>query len=163
LVPQDKDGFTDIYDARVGGGIPEPPGPPPPCSGEDCKPPPTPPPPDDPPGTSTFHGSGNLEVGAITAAQAERFARTGSLTLKADVPKAGEVRASVLAKLRHGKYSKVDDTSKRAGSAGEVTLSVHLSKAASARLARRGQLAVRVRVDFRNATRAADLLLRSAR
>ena len=27
LVPQDTDGYDDIYDARVGGGFPAPPGP----------------------------------------------------------------------------------------------------------------------------------------
>lgn len=37
LVAQDTDGDYDIYDARVGGGFPEPPPPPAPCSGEACR------------------------------------------------------------------------------------------------------------------------------
>jgi hypothetical protein len=32
-------GLVDVYDARAGGGIPEPPLPPPPCQGESCQPP----------------------------------------------------------------------------------------------------------------------------
>jgi hypothetical protein len=38
LLPADRDQLIDLYDARVGGGIPEPP-PPPVCSGEACQPP----------------------------------------------------------------------------------------------------------------------------
>jgi len=58
LVPQDVDTFGDIYDARVGGGIPNNP-PPPPCQGDACKPPPSTPPPDSTPGSSGFSGPGN--------------------------------------------------------------------------------------------------------
>lgn len=40
LVGQDKDNLVDLYDARLGGGIPSqnPPAPAPPCSGEECQP-----------------------------------------------------------------------------------------------------------------------------
>jgi hypothetical protein len=58
LVPQDQDGFSDIYDARVNGGI-TPPVTPPPCQGDGCKPPSSPPPPDTTPGSSGFAGPGN--------------------------------------------------------------------------------------------------------
>jgi hypothetical protein len=58
LVPQDVDTFGDIYDARVGGGIPFNP-PPPPCQGDACKPPPSTPPPNGDPGSSGFSGPGN--------------------------------------------------------------------------------------------------------
>jgi hypothetical protein len=58
LVPQDVDTFGDIYDARVGGGIPFEP-PPPPCQGDACKPPPSTPPPNGDPGSSGFSGPGN--------------------------------------------------------------------------------------------------------
>jgi hypothetical protein len=40
LVGWDKDELYDAYDARVGGGLPEPPPPPPPCEGDSCQPPP---------------------------------------------------------------------------------------------------------------------------
>ncbi len=163
LVPQDQDGYTDMYTARVGGGIDPPPEPPPPCSGEDCKPPPTPPPPDDIPGSVTFHGPGNLGVAAISAVEVERFARGAKLALTAEVPAAGQLRAKVLAKLRHGRYSKVYETSRQATAAGEVALSVRLSKAARTKLARRGRLAVRINLSFGDAFRVADLVLRSQR
>ena len=58
LVPQDLDGFSDIYDARVNGGI-TPPVIPPPCQGEGCKPPPSTPPPGSNPGSDGFAGPGN--------------------------------------------------------------------------------------------------------
>jgi hypothetical protein len=58
LVPQDLDGFSDIYDARVNGGI-TPPVIPPPCTGDGCKPPPSGPPPESTPGSSGFAGPGN--------------------------------------------------------------------------------------------------------
>ncbi len=58
LVPQDVDDFTDIYNARVGGGIPTQQNPPP-CQGDACKPPPTTPPPDTTPGSNGFVGPGN--------------------------------------------------------------------------------------------------------
>jgi hypothetical protein len=37
LVPQDMDGEPDVYDARIGGGFPQPPVPPAPCSGDACQ------------------------------------------------------------------------------------------------------------------------------
>jgi hypothetical protein len=40
LVGWDKDANYDVYDARVGGGLPEPPPEPPPCEGDSCQPPP---------------------------------------------------------------------------------------------------------------------------
>jgi hypothetical protein len=58
LVPQDLDGFSDIYDARVNGGI-TPPVIPPPCQGDGCKPPPSTLPPGSTPGSDGFTGPGN--------------------------------------------------------------------------------------------------------
>jgi WD40-like Beta Propeller Repeat len=40
LVGWDIDRNYDVYDARVGGGLPEPPPAPPPCEGDSCQPPP---------------------------------------------------------------------------------------------------------------------------
>ena len=40
LTGSDPDGVLDLYDARVGGGLPEPPPVPSPCSGESCQAPP---------------------------------------------------------------------------------------------------------------------------
>ena len=58
LVPQDL-GLLDIYDARIGGGLPSPPGPPPGCEGDACQSPPEAP--NDPtPASASFKGAGNL-------------------------------------------------------------------------------------------------------
>lgn len=57
LVPQDKDGLIDAYDARIGGGLAaqhatagEP------CDGEGCKPQPLPPPATQSPGSGNYSG-----------------------------------------------------------------------------------------------------------
>jgi NHL repeat len=59
LVGWDVNDNHDVYDARAGGGFPEP-TPPPLCEGEACKPPPAQPPSGRPsPATTTFDGPGN--------------------------------------------------------------------------------------------------------
>jgi hypothetical protein len=58
ILPQDP-GLVDIYDAREGGGLPQPPAPPAQCEGEACQGPPAPP--NDPtPASSAFEGAGNV-------------------------------------------------------------------------------------------------------
>jgi hypothetical protein len=57
----DVDGSNDLYDARVGGGFPEPPLPTASCSGDSCQPPPARI--DDPtPSSATFQGAGNARA-----------------------------------------------------------------------------------------------------
>lgn len=58
LVSGDTDGAYDVYDARVGGGLPAPPNTPP-CSDDACKPPPSQSPSDQTPGSGNFSGPGN--------------------------------------------------------------------------------------------------------
>jgi hypothetical protein len=59
LVGWDEDANYDAYDARVGGGLPEPPLAGPPCEGDSCQPAPVLP--NDPtPASLTFNGPGNL-------------------------------------------------------------------------------------------------------
>ena len=60
LVGQDKDELSDLYDARVGGGLAaQNPPPPNPCQGEACLGAGTAPPAPPTPGSSTFAGAGN--------------------------------------------------------------------------------------------------------
>jgi hypothetical protein len=64
LVGWDTDNNYDLYDARVGGGFPEPPLPSPGCEGDACQPAPVSF--DDPtPGSSTFAGLGNLRQASV--------------------------------------------------------------------------------------------------
>jgi hypothetical protein len=59
LVGWDTDGLGDIYDARVGGGFPEPPPTGAPCEGEACRGTVSPPPANTGAGTGVFQGAGN--------------------------------------------------------------------------------------------------------
>ncbi len=61
LVGQDRDQLLDLYDARVGGGLPaqNPGTPAPQCEAEGCKPGASPPPQSQSPGTSGFSGPGD--------------------------------------------------------------------------------------------------------
>lgn len=60
LVSSDRDALVDLYDARVGGGFPQPTAPPD-CEGDACAPPPVVPN-DATPSSSTFSGPGNLNA-----------------------------------------------------------------------------------------------------
>lgn len=60
LVGWDVDRSYDVYDARVNGGLPEPPPPGIPCEGDSCQPVPNPP--NDPtPASENFKGAGNVK------------------------------------------------------------------------------------------------------
>jgi len=59
LVGWDRDNEYDLYDARIGGGFPEPPPVPAPCSGGACQGAPTVAPEVAAPASQSFHGSGN--------------------------------------------------------------------------------------------------------
>jgi hypothetical protein len=61
LVGWDTDQGYDLYDARVGGGFPEPPPTPPACSGDACQGSPILPPAFDTPPSVTVSGQGNLK------------------------------------------------------------------------------------------------------
>jgi hypothetical protein len=80
LVSQDY-GLIDIYDARVGGGFPEPPNPPAPCEGEACQSPPEAP--NDPtPASSAFQGAGNVVEGKPTSCRKPKVRRRGRCVAK---------------------------------------------------------------------------------
>jgi hypothetical protein len=60
LVRGDTDNNYDLYDARVGGGFPDPAPPPPACTGDGCRPPESAPPATVTPGTGPITDDGNL-------------------------------------------------------------------------------------------------------
>jgi hypothetical protein len=55
----DRDGYADLYDARVGGGIAEPPSPPAPCAGGECERSTSAAPAPSSPGSTSLSGRGN--------------------------------------------------------------------------------------------------------
>jgi hypothetical protein len=161
LLPADENNSVDIYDARINGGVVSPVPTPRPCQ-DGC--PAT-------PGSATFYGPGvppppppapavkPFAVAKITAAQIKKFAKTGKLTLHVTVPGPGLLAAKALAKL--GKVKRqVASSSLRVNAAGEVQLTLTLSKKARAELAKAGKLAVEIKVSFASMTKTAHLTLK---
>jgi hypothetical protein len=86
LLPQDP-GLIDIYDARVGGGYPPPPGRPASCEGEACQGPQTAP--NDPTAASlTFQGAGNVRKATPKRCGKGKVRRKGRCVKKQGRPKA---------------------------------------------------------------------------
>ena len=73
LLPQDY-GLIDIYDARVGGGLPVPAERAPVCEGEACQSVPAPPP-ETTPSSLLFRGAGNVHEGAAKAKRCPKAKR----------------------------------------------------------------------------------------
>ena len=84
LVPQDTDGLRDIYDARIGGGFPEPPAPQAPCSADSCQGPLSVPPQVPTLGSLSQAANGNLAPPSPSAAatKSKRKAGAGRKTKK---------------------------------------------------------------------------------
>jgi hypothetical protein len=81
LVGWDRDSKYDAYDARVGGGFPEPPPMPPPCEGDSCQPPPNIPN-DLTPASSNFNGPGNVKQGTTRRCPKGKVRRHGKCRKK---------------------------------------------------------------------------------
>lgn len=89
----DVDGATDLYDARIAGGIPEPTAAPPSCQGDACQPAPAQL--NDPtPSSSSYAGPGNAAEGASCAAPARRAQRLAH--------RARRLRRRARSAMRHG-------------------------------------------------------------
>lgn len=147
LVGSDTDDLADLYDARVGGGIPgqNPPPPPPPCSGAACRGPrPEPPPPPLAPlPTAGETGEGNVRETAPPPPARVRVSRpVGSGTRRAlDVTVSSRgtlvVRGARIVAVRRA-----------VSRAGTYRVRLKLTRSAARALARRGRVTATVRVTF---------------
>lgn len=156
LVGWDVDDSVDLYDARVGGGFPEPVSPPEGCVGVGCRESSGSSPDLASAGSSLLAGPGDLIAGfegdayslaRISASARRKLARTGRVTLSVRVRRAGTVRATAVARLGDG-MTVVAGARRRAGGASTVRLRLRLSGAAQRRLRQAGALRVRFRVRF---------------
>jgi hypothetical protein len=109
LVPEDP-GLVDVYDARINGGFPPPPGLAPACEGEACQSPAAPPI-DQTPGSFTFSGAGNLHsepppvnVKPKALTRAQKLSR--ALHACERKPKRTRTRCKALARKRYGRSAK---------------------------------------------------------
>ena len=141
LTWQDGDSVLDIYTARVGGGIPEPP-PPPGCDpvADGCQPPG--PPAGQPRINSKGQSGGDvtprarvtLSLSTPSRRARARAARTGVLALRLRISRPGLIRVSARARIG-GKARRVAAARKRAAKAGTVRVRLRLNRAARRRLA----------------------------
>lgn len=117
-------GLPDVYDARVDGGFPEPPGLPAACEGEACQGPFTPPG-DATPASSVFQGSGDIPAApgakATPKAKAPTRAQKLARALKACHRRHGKARKRCVAQARKrfgkakGARKRMHSSSRRAG------------------------------------------------
>jgi hypothetical protein len=155
LVGGDEDDLVDLYDARVGGGRPEPSAAPTPCAGDDCQGATVNAEPPKGAGSSAV-GSGNpvspgprarARLRPLSASARAALARSGRTTLVVTTSRAGTV--TVVARARVGKRTIiVGRASARAGKAGVVRVTLRLSKAARRQLSQRKTLRVQLAVTF---------------
>jgi hypothetical protein len=154
LIPEDRDGSYDIYDARVGGGFDVPPAPDD-CVDDACQGAPAVAPPSAAPASDAV-GPGNprpqpasrprakprLIPRTVTAGERGTAVRTGVLRLRVRVVGTGRVRARATARVG-GRTRRVAigvAVARRSGTTGTVLL--RLTAAARAELRRTGRLRV---------------------
>ncbi len=155
LVGRDTDELVDVYDARVGGGFPDPP-PPQPCLEDGCQGAFAPRPglraPVDPvtPGDPPSSRRPVFSVTRLSVAARHALAQGRSSSLSVRVNKPGRVAVRGRARVG-GKLRTVLRASTRARAAGKVKLRLRLTKSAHRQLVRAGRLKVTLSVRFSNA------------
>jgi hypothetical protein len=138
LLPRDRDGGAlDIYAARIGGGLPEPPEPAQPgcseCAAAGL-------PRLTPLALGASDLSHRLELGPIDAASRSRLARTGATTLLVEAPAPG--RLTVVG--RDSGHRTVADGSARAREAGPLRVRLRLERSARRALADGKRVTIRL-------------------
>lgn len=170
LTWQDSDAVLDVYTARIGGGIPQPPGAPR-CDvlGDACHAP-GPPPRGSQINSDQPHAVApvrrlRLKVLKPSARARKRAARTGVLSLRVRASRPGRLNVSARARLGR-RVVKVAAARKRVAKAGTVTVKLRLRRAARQRLATGRALRLSVRVSATGAsgavTKTIDVTLRSS-
>lgn len=159
--------WINVYDARVNGGFPEPPGEPAPCIGQACR---------GPGGATPFlevpasslgaleegagaTDEGTFEVAPVSASQRQRLAHTGRLTLKVTATSPGTLEASISTTIE-GQDVRVAHATAALAGPGAAKLELLISKAARQRLARQKSLALRLEVTFSGSESAATANLK---
>lgn len=141
LVQADRDGYADLYDARVGGGFADQPPAPPPCDGDACQGAVAPPPGAFAPGSLGLVDSTSAQVrpasGRLRVVSARVVGTHAALRIA--IPTAGRLSWS-RSDLRSG--------SRRFSSAGTYRIQVDLTPRARTQLRHRTKLLVRVRITF---------------
>jgi hypothetical protein len=156
LVGWDVDQNDDLYDARLGGGFPEPAGVPGPCVGNACQGPASSAPADRVPGSVAFHaGQDPLTVGvfrvvSLTASQVRVWAAGGVLALGVRISRSGRLSARVLARIGHRRRV-VASAARGVRSGGVAHLRLSLSRIALRALAHSGRLRVGLSVSYSEA------------
>jgi hypothetical protein len=156
LVGWDVDQNDDLYDARLGGGFPEPAGVPGPCVGNACQGPASGAPAERVPGSVAFHaGSDPLTVGvfrvvSLSAAQVRVWAAGGVVALGVRISRSGRVSARVVARIGHRRRV-VAFAARGVRSGGVAHLRLGLSRSALRALAQSGRLRVGLSVSYSEA------------
>lgn len=154
----DVDDNRDLYVARVGGGLPEPPDVAGPCLGDECQGGPAAVPQPTDPDSASFNGSGDLASGPratfsarrMSRAARNRLARGRSAVLRARVSRAG--RVSVLARARiGGRRVVVARGARHVRRRGHIDVPLRLSRRGRATLSRSGRLTLVLTVRFTGA------------
>jgi hypothetical protein len=155
LVPQDTDGFDDIYDARVGGGFPAPAG----SGAGSCQ-----------TGDSCHSGAGptaffpipasstliapptispQFSVNSISAKQRQAFAKNGKVTITVHANAPGKITANAYGKLASGLVRMSSASHSLSGAkGGTAKLTLTLNRAGRKALAKNHKLPVRIEVSF---------------
>jgi hypothetical protein len=171
LVHQDTDAYDDIYDARVHGGFPAPPGPGPVCGDpESCRTGVSPTEFFPIPGSATLIAPNvpqpTFTVSGISASQRRKLIKTGKVTLTVTATAPGKIVAMVFAKI-HGLQTQVASGRKSffsaAGGRGKITL--RLARAARRTLSKKHILALTISVNYSQSTQTdvATLTLKTKR
>lgn len=157
--------WINVYDARVDGGFPEPGAGNSLCVGQGCRETARATPFFEVPASSLGateemegSGGGSFTVPPLSAAQRQRLARTGKLTLKVTTTSPGTLTATMRAKIA-GKETKVAGATAKLTKAGAAELDLALSQAAREQLAAKKSLALQLDVSFSASDKAATARL----